>query len=304
MISRYTKNVYLSFDSDDAGNHAKLRALPILKEVGITAKIIHMEPYKDPDELIKACGAKEYQKRIQNAENSFLFTVAMSEKDYNMSDPTEKTRFQTSIAEKILAFEDELERTNYMEAVSARYGMVKEDLRSMVLRLAAKETASGEKKQVRESNAPRGKPKTDASAETQKLLLTWLADEPRLYPAISAYISPEDFSEGMLRTVAEQMFEQFDQDAFAPSKIVNMFEDEDEQQEVASIFHTTIGEVESAEDQKKALREIVIRVKRDGFLRIRAKIPENDPDLIRRTIEEKKLLKELESVDFYDSAGL
>ena len=306
LISRFTKNVYLSFDSDDAGNRAKLRALPILKQAGITAKIIHMEPYKDPDELIKACGADEYKKRIMDAENSFLFTVGMMEKDYNMSDPTEKTKFQTAIAEKILDFEDELERTNYMDAVSAKYGMARDELRSMVLRLAAKETASGggEKTEKRWDFAPRGKPKADASKETQKLLLTWLSDEPKLYASIKRYITSLDFEEGMIRNVAQQMFDQFEQDAFQPSRIVNSFVDEEEQQEVASIFHTTIGELDSREDQTKALREIVIRVKRDGFARFRATMSENDPEMLTKTIEEKKLLKELETVDFYDDSGL
>ena len=59
LLKRYTKEVYLTFDSDGAGIKAALRAIPILKEVGLTAKVIHMEPYKDPDEFIKALGADE-----------------------------------------------------------------------------------------------------------------------------------------------------------------------------------------------------------------------------------------------------
>ena len=310
MIARYTKNVYLSFDSDGAGTNAKLRAIPILKDAGITCRIIHMEPYKDPDELIKACGPEEYQKRIDKAENSFLFSISALEQDYHMDDPTEKTAFFTAVAERILGFSDELERTNYMEAVADRYGMVKDDLRSMVLRLAAKEVSAGNVTHKKTAYAPEEKrtknaPKRteDTSAETQRLLLTWLADEPGLYPGIKNYISPEDFEEGILQTVAGYLFDQFEQDAYNPSQIVNRFVDDEEQQKVAAIFHTTIGEVESAEDKTKALREIVIRVKRDAFSRLRARTPDSDPDLIRRTIEEKKILKELETVDFYGAGG-
>ena len=54
LLKRYTKNVYLTYDSDGAGVKAALRAIPILKEVGITTKVINMKPYKDPDEFIKA----------------------------------------------------------------------------------------------------------------------------------------------------------------------------------------------------------------------------------------------------------
>ena len=87
LLKRYTKEVYLTFDSDGAGVRAALRAIPILKEAGLTAKVINMQPYKDPDEFIKALGAEEYQKRIDKAENSFLFEVRILERDYNMQDP-------------------------------------------------------------------------------------------------------------------------------------------------------------------------------------------------------------------------
>lgn len=78
LLKRYTKEVYLTYDSDGAGIKAALRAIPILKEVGITTKIINMKPYKDPDEFIKALGAEAYQERIDQAENSFLFEVRLS----------------------------------------------------------------------------------------------------------------------------------------------------------------------------------------------------------------------------------
>ena len=64
LIKRYVKEVYLTYDSDEAGTKAALRAIPILKDVGITAKIIRMEPYKDPDEFIKNLGAEAFEERI------------------------------------------------------------------------------------------------------------------------------------------------------------------------------------------------------------------------------------------------
>ena len=93
LLKRYTKEVYLTYDSDGAGIKAALRAIPILKEVGITTKIINMKPYKDPDEFIKALGAEAYQERIDQAENSFLFEVRMEEQQHDMHDPEGKTAF-------------------------------------------------------------------------------------------------------------------------------------------------------------------------------------------------------------------
>lgn len=75
LIKRYVNEVYLTYDSDDAGTRAALRALPILKDVGITAKIIRMEPFKDPDEYINNLGAEAFEERILKARNGFLYSL-------------------------------------------------------------------------------------------------------------------------------------------------------------------------------------------------------------------------------------
>ena len=75
MIKRYVSEVYLTYDSDDAGTRAALRAVPIMREAGIAAKVIRMDPYKDPDEFIKNLGAEEFEKRIENARNGFMFSL-------------------------------------------------------------------------------------------------------------------------------------------------------------------------------------------------------------------------------------
>lgn len=63
ILRRYTKEVYLSYDSDGAGQKAALRAIPILRDAGITCKVINMSPHKDPDEFIKALGPRPTRSR-------------------------------------------------------------------------------------------------------------------------------------------------------------------------------------------------------------------------------------------------
>ncbi len=304
LIKRFVNEVYLSFDSDGAGTKAKLRAIPILKAAGVTCKIINMEPYKDPDEFIKALGPQAYEERIKNAENSFLFTIRILERDYNMSDPTSKTAFFKEVAGRIVLFPEELERSNYIEAVASKYGIRQDELRQLVISIAAKEALQPKSRDEGESFDQgvqvRKKPMKDkASEEAQKLLLTWISEEPFLLKGVSTYIKAEDFAEGILRITATHLFDQIQKDALAPSTIINLFEDEEEQQEVASIFHATVGELESPAEKAKALREVVIRVKRDAFKREREQMAESDPNIVLKTMEEKKIQKELENIDFY-----
>ena len=65
----------LTYDSDGAGVKAALRAIPILKDVGISIKVLNMQPHKDPDEFIKNMGPEAFRQRIKEARNSFLFEV-------------------------------------------------------------------------------------------------------------------------------------------------------------------------------------------------------------------------------------
>ena len=71
LIKRYVREVYLTYDSDEAGTRAALRGIPILKEAGISAKVIRMDPYKDPDEFIKNLGAEEFERRMRMRETDF-----------------------------------------------------------------------------------------------------------------------------------------------------------------------------------------------------------------------------------------
>ena len=139
LIKRYVQEVYLTYDSDEAGTRAALRAVPILKEAGITAKVIRMDPYKDPDEFIKNLGAEEFERRIGNARNGFMFGLEMLEKEYDMNSPEGKTAFFQEAARRLIGFEDELERNNYIEAVAGTYRATVESLQKLVAKTAVRE---------------------------------------------------------------------------------------------------------------------------------------------------------------------
>ncbi len=135
LLKRYTDQVVLTYDSDGAGVRAALRAIPILKEAGISARVLNMEPYKDPDEFMKNLGADAFRQRISQAKNSFLFEIEVLKRDYQLEDPEQKTGFYNTAARKLLEFSEPLERDNYTQAVSREHGIPYEDLRRLVNRL-------------------------------------------------------------------------------------------------------------------------------------------------------------------------
>ena len=180
LLKRYTKEVYLTYDSDGAGVKAALRAIPILKEVGITTKVINMRPHKDPDEFIKALGAEAYQDRIDHAENSFMFEIRILEQQYDMKDPESKSAFYHEVAKKLCSFTEKIERDIYVQAVAEKYMLPTQDLQRLVGKYGMQ--MEGIRKQptqlktgINEKNASaRGIKKEDGMKQSQKLLLTWL----------------------------------------------------------------------------------------------------------------------------------
>ena len=176
LLKRYTDKVVLTYDSDGAGVKAALRAIPILKEAGISIRVLNMQPYKDPDEFIKNLGAEEFRKRIEEARNSFLFEIDVLKKNYKMDDPEQKTEFYNQVARKLLEFPEALERENYLEAVSREYYINYEDLKRLVNRLGASlgPSVSAQREEEGSLKSQRKKEKEDGVKQSQRLLLTWL----------------------------------------------------------------------------------------------------------------------------------
>lgn len=282
LLSRYVKEVYLTYDSDGAGVKAALRAIPILKEAGISVKVVNMNPYKDPDEFMKALGADEYQKRIENAISGFFFEIKVMEQSYSFDDPEQKTKFYHEVAKKLLEFTDEIERTNYEEAVARKYNIDFDMLHKLVIRYGSQmvvingtevpntqtETKPRPQKEHREPD--------DNNSLAQKRLLTQLASKPELYRRIQSIIGPEDFSDGFYRTVAEKTLTQIlmimndstlevsireKQLAELPSKILTHFEGKEEQALAAEMFQTEAKEEMGEAEEKKLFEDTVRKVK-------------------------------------------
>ena len=295
LIKRYVNEVYLTFDSDEAGTKAALRAIPILKEAGITAKIIRMEPYKDPDEFIKNMGADAFEERINKARNGFLFSLEILERDYDMNSPEGKTEFYNAVAKRLIEFEDNLERNNYIEAVAEKYRISIEDLRQKVAKTAIQSghaTPATKPKQA----IVKDKNKEDGNVQSQKILLTWIIENNNIFAQIKKYITPNDFTKDLYKTVANILYEQYEAGDINPAKVMNHFTDEEEHREVASLFHTRIQKLETKAEQEKALKETIIRVKTHSVEDATKNLDPTDIMGLQKIMEAKRALQDLQKL--------
>ncbi len=295
LIRRYVKEVYLIYDSDPAGVRATLRAMPILKEAGLSVKVVRLNPYKDPDEFIKNKGAKAFEERIREAENGFLFSITASEGDYDMDSPEGKTQFMRETAKRLTEFEEEIERNYYVDAVAKKYGVKAEHLRSLMEKQAIQMglarpvlRAKSARKSVTE--------KENGLLQSQKALLTWMTENVSIYRQVKEYLKPEDFSGELYKTVAEMIYRQYEEGQLNPARLINHFTEEEEHRQVAALFHTKLNQLHTVQEQEKALGEMVLRIKQNSLDEATKALDPTDMAGLQRLVEARRQLQKMEKI--------
>ena len=290
IIKRYTSEVYLAYDSDGAGRQATLKAIEILRNADMTQRVIDMSPYKDPDEFIKALGAEEYEQRIKDAKPGLLFETELLAKEYKQNDPEERTEFIGRVARLLKPIEDPVRMNSYIEIISNKYQIEKEYLRGAVdttVLVDSRDSSPVNDPGVRDIS-PDG-----AAVESQKLLLTWMVNEPELFKKLENVISVEDFTDDNINAVAKLLYEQYEkQGKVSPAAIIDRFESLESQQVVAAIMNTELPRMLDGNEKNKAFTEIVKRVKSNS---IESALKNNkDPQKLMDLIQRKKSLDRLE----------
>ena len=265
LIKRYAKEVVLTFDSDGAGIKAALRAIPILREAGLSIKVLSMKPYKDPDEFIKALGPEAYEERIEKATNYFIFQVGTLMNEYNLDDPSEKTEFHNKVADMLLEFEDEIERNNYLESVCRTFNIPLDGLRQLVKKKGLNYIGKKQREE-KETIKSGNKEKEEAVVLAQQILLTWLIEEKNIFECVAKYVSPSDFSDDFYKRVAGIFWAQMEENEANPAKIIDNFQDEDEHKKVAALFNSPlINQNLTMQEKEKAVNDAVILIKKKSL---------------------------------------
>ena len=297
LLKRYTQEVLLLYDSDEAGIRAALRGIPILRDAGVSSRVVNLKPYKDPDEFIKNMGAEAFEERLGQASDSFMFRVSIAESEFPMDEPQGQNRFFERCAELLLELKDELERNLYIEAIvkkyRGQYGVSVEDLRKRVNTLALKGTPAENRTQPKTSGGQNKKKKESASDQAQKLMLTWLVTYPGIFDKVAQYLNAEDFIVPLYKEVAQMLFRQREEEGQVnPARLLNSFTDSEEQREVASLFNATIH-LETQQEQDRAFADTLLRIKAESLAEKNRNLDPTDMVGLQQILREKKELEEL-----------
>ena len=301
LLKRYTNNVILTQDNDEAGIRAKLRAFPILREAGLQVRVLDTSEtgYKDPDECLQHLTPEEYESYIRKSKNAFLYEIDMLRRSYQFSDPAEVTAFYNETAERLCMFSEELERRNYIQAVSREQQIPCQQLQELVEKKMLRAGLRGQKpKEPLPAAGPRSsapEKKRAAASKSERLLLSWLFARQDLRACVEAWLKPGDFSEGICRELAELLWQ--GKGELDPAGLMDLYaEDEEKRREAGAILnadaaHKSLEDM-SAADFEKALTEAVRSIRRKA---LEAEIAEAGPDLARlqQLLSEKEALNRL-----------
>jgi DNA primase len=214
-----------------------------------------------------------------------------------MKDPQGKTAFHQKVAEKLLTFTEEIERNNYLDAVCETFQIHKDSLKKLLVNLSTRlDTGTMVKKEPLKTGRNSQKGKEDGMKQSQKLLLTWMVEQNGVYSIVKPYISPSDFTEEIYRQVATVLYAQLEQNELNPAKIINLFESEEEHREVAAIFNATLHSLETKADREKALKDTIIRIKKNSIDVGSQTMDPTDIQTLMKIVDDKKMLEKLEKI--------
>ena len=213
LLSRYTEQVYLIYDGDEAGQNATKRAIPMLERAGIRIKVLRMRDAKDPDEFLKKFGPDRFRLLLEESSNRVEYQLEAIEKKYNLGEDDQKIRYVQECAELICTLDSSIKREVYSGRVAETSGISMEAMKLEVNKAFKRRLARERKKQERIDLAPAKalQPRDHSihydnvrSAVAEESIVAQVLREPAMLE-FSKNLTGADFSVALLGRVYDQL---------------------------------------------------------------------------------------------------
>ncbi len=213
LLSRYTENVVLIYDGDEAGQRATRRAIPILEKAGIGVKVLQIKDAKDPDEFLKKYGADKFKMLLEGSSNRVEYQLNAIARKFDLKEDEQRIKFIQETAELISTLGSPVQREVYghriAEAASVSYDVMKLEISKAFKRRMAREKKRQEKIDLAPAQNLQPKSRTIRydnmkSAMAEETVLAMVLKDPGLM-AQTKQLRPEEFSSPLLGKVYGQL---------------------------------------------------------------------------------------------------
>ena len=212
LLSRYTENVVLIYDGDEAGQRAAQRAIPMLEKAGLSIKVLQLQGAKDPDEYLKKFGADKFQLLLNDSSNRVEYQLNAIRKKYDLGVDDQRVKFIAEAAEFVSTLSNAVQREIYGNRVAEAAGISFEAIKIEVNKAYKRRVAREKKKQERIDLAPAAnlQPKSRSirydnmrSAMAEETVLSMVLKSAALLDQ-TTQLKPEHFSSELLGRVYGQ----------------------------------------------------------------------------------------------------
>ncbi len=263
LLRKNSEKIILSFDSDEAGMMAKMRALDILQDMGCDIRILQMEGAKDPDEYIIKYGNARFQNLVEKALSVIEFKVKVLKQNLNLEAVNDKIKFLKEIAKLIAKVDNTIEREVYLEKIAKEYEISKEAIYAEVNKLTYAGTKSEKilekakpvihHKKVEEKEIPQAIKKRENTVIS--ILLT---GDINVFPVIKQNIQIQDFKDKINQEIAKKLYEEFEKGNSNINSVIDML-GEEEQSHITEIM----ADDYEIDDIEKAIDDIMQSYEKD-----------------------------------------
>ncbi len=213
LITRYTEQVVLLYDGDNAGQNATKRAIPILEKAGLQVKVLQLSGAKDPDEFLHRFGADKLRVVLEQSANRVEYELAAIGRKYDLREDDQKVKYLQEAADLISSLGSAVQREVYTGRVAELTKISMEAMKMEVTRAYKRRQSREKKKQEAIDLAPAQnlQPKSRSiryhnmkSAMAEEGILAQILREPALLDQAGS-LTGASFSSDLLGRVFDQL---------------------------------------------------------------------------------------------------
>ena len=285
LLSRYTKNVIICYDADNAGQNAAQRAIDILGRAGLSVRVLRIPGAKDPDEFIKEHGAEAFRKLIERSENHIMYRLQNIQDKYDLTQDDQRVLFLKEAAREVASLENAVEREVYTARAAKTAGVTAQAFSIEVKNEMEKRRRFEKKRYQREvrAAADAAQPKDRSlhydnvrSARAEEGLLGLIFADSSLIPELRELITPAEFSSPLLGKLYESACQLFDEGHQVAATALEQELTSGEMDHLAMVLRKPVP----GEKRSQAMRDYVNV--------IRSSTAEDDPDSLLRIAARKR----------------
>lgn len=201
LLSRYTDEIIVTLDADEAGQKATNRTIEILKSTGMNIRVLRVDGAKDPDEFIKKFGAGRFQALLDGANNDIEYKISAAKAKFDITTDDGKLSALKQISQVLSQTDDPIARDLYTGRVADEFGVSK-DVLIRQINVMFKSRLNNERKQhinkeiSRPVSTDRVNPEkrfNTRAAMAEETILALLFSDPSLYEYVFSLIKADDF---------------------------------------------------------------------------------------------------------------